>query len=218
LISPIITGKDPRTDGLYVYTSFGSAAGAGAVTGYDGYQCACETSTLGVVGKSDAEDEMVRFPWDIVKYEYRTDSHGAGKWRGAPGVIWEAINEGGDCHSIGGSWAGFHTQAPGQQGGGPTPLNQAYILRDNRKISITDPHIPVDLQAGDHLVTLTGGGAGVGNPGTRDPEAVKNDVRNELVSIKAARDIYKVIINPHNFEVDYEATLTLRTKFENKPV
>ena len=57
--------------------------------GYDGYQCVCDMGTLGVVGKTDAEEEMARFPWDINQYEFRTDSHGAGQWRGAPGIIWE---------------------------------------------------------------------------------------------------------------------------------
>ena len=211
LIAPIITGIDPRTDSLYVYSSFCSAAGTGAVAGYDGYQCACETSTLGVVGKSDAEEEMVRFPWDVVRYEFQTDSHGEGKWRGAPGVVWEAVNEGGKCRSIGGPWTGFHTQAPGQQGGGPTPLNKAYVLRGGQKIEIVKPHLPLDLEPGDHLVTLTGGGAGIGDAGDRDPEAVRQDVRNELVSLEIARDVYKVALDASSLEVDVEATAALRS-------
>ncbi len=212
LVSPIIIGNDPRTDGLYVYTTFGSAGGAGAVTGYDGYQCACDMGTLGVVGKSDAEDEMVRFPWDILRYEYQTDSHGAGKWRGAPGVVWEAVNEGRDCHNIGGPWSGFHTQGAGPQGGEPTPLNRAYILRGGKRIDIIQPHINVDLKAGDHFVTMSGGGAGVGKPEERDPEEVREDVSNELVSIEMAKNIYKVIIKPGTMEIDYEATKKLRNQ------
>ncbi len=210
LASALIVGSDPRTEGLYVYMSFCSGAGAGAVTGYDGYQCCCDIGTLGVVGKSDAEDEMVRFPWDVARYEFRTDSHGAGKWRGAPGVIWEAVNEGGDCTNIGGPMSGFSTQAPGQQGGEPAPINRAYVLRGNEKIEITHPHIPVDFKAGDHFIIMTGGGAGVGPPEDRDPEAVREDVHNELVSIEAARDIYKVVLDPNTLEIDYESTKALR--------
>jgi N-methylhydantoinase B len=210
LVAPIITGIDPRDGELYVYSSFCSAAGAGAVTGYDGYQCACETSTLGVVGKSDAEEEMMRFPWDVVRYEYRADSHGAGRWRGAPGVVWEAVNEGGPARNIGGPWNGFHTQAPGQQGGGATPLNQAYVLSAGERTDILEPHIPLTLQPGDHLVTLTGGGAGVGDPATRDPEAVRMDVINELVSLEGARRVYKVVLEPETFAIDHAATAVLR--------
>jgi len=212
LIAPLVVGHGREEDGLYVYTSFGSAAGAGAVTGYDGYQCACDMGTLGVVGKTDAEEEMVRFPWSIEKYEFRTDSHGAGKWRGAPGIIWEGINEGGECFSNGGPWSGFSTQASGPQGGGATPLNKAYILRGEKRIDITQPHQPVDLNAGDHLVLLSGGGAGVGRPEERDPEAVKSDVKNELVSLKMAREVYRVVLDPTSLEINWMETKKLRTK------
>jgi N-methylhydantoinase B len=210
LVSPLLVGHDSRTNGLYVYTSFGSAAGAGAVTGYDGYQCACDMGTLGVVGKTDAEEEMARFPWDILKYEFRTDAHGAGKWRGAPGIIWEGVNEGGECTSIGGPWSGFSTQAPGQQFGEPTPLNRAYILREGKKIEITQPHLSMELNTNDHLVTLSGGGAGVGKPENRDPKAVREDVKNELVSLEMARKVYKVVLNPDSLKIDQEATRRLR--------
>ena len=212
LVSPLVVGHDDKTGGLYVYTSFGAAAGAGAVYGYDGYQCACDMGTLGVVGKTDAEEEMARFPWDINQYEFRIDSHGAGKWRGAPGIIWEGVNEGGACSSIGGPWSGFSTQAPGQQGGEPTPLNKAYILRGSQKIDITQPHVPLELECGDHLVTLSGGGAGIGRPEDRDPEAVRVDVKNGLVSLEMAEKIYKVFFKPGTLEIEQDATRVLREK------
>jgi N-methylhydantoinase B len=209
--TPIIFGYDPRANGLYVYLTFSSSAGAGAVTGYDGYQCACAGGSLGNMTKTDAEEEMVRYPWDTLRYEFQTDLHGAGKWRGAPGIIWEAVNEAGNSISNGGSWDGFYAQAQGQQGGEPTPLNKAYIIRGNKEIPITTPHIDVKVEPGDHLVTIAGGGAGVGHPEERDPEAVREDVRNEFVSVKFARDIYKVVINPNTLQIDWESTKALRT-------
>ena len=118
-------GIDPRTNQLYVYSTFCPKAGAGAVYGYDGYQCCCDMGTLGVVSKTDAEEEMVRFPWRTTKYEFRTDSAGAGKWRGAPGISWEAVNEGADCVTIGGALSGWITQGKGQQGGHPDSFEQA---------------------------------------------------------------------------------------------
>jgi N-methylhydantoinase B len=205
-------GIDPRIDQLYAYISFCPGSGAGAVYGYDGYQCCCDMGTLGVVSKTDAEEEMVRFPWRVKKYEFSTDSQGAGKWRGAPGIWWEGINEGGDCKSIGGPNDGFHTQGPGQQGGLPTPLNKAYILHGSEKTEITRPHVIQFLKKGDTYIAMSGGGAGVGKPEERDPEAVKKDVKNELVSLKAARDLYKVVLNPKTFEVDEAATKKLRLK------
>ncbi len=196
LIAPLIIGKEQESERIYVYSSFCSAGGGGAVTGYDGYQCICDMGTLGVVGKTDAEEEMARFPWRVDQYEFRTDSHGAGRWRGAPGIVWEAVNEGGDAHLGLGSCSGFSTQAKGQHGGGDTPLNRAFVERGKETIEITEPHRGMKVKAGDHLITLTGGGAGVGRPEERDLESVRADVINELVSVDMARDVYKVVIDP----------------------
>jgi N-methylhydantoinase B len=63
---------------------------------------------------------------------------------------------------------------------------------------------------GDQLVTMTGGGAGVGNPWERDPEAVAEDVKNEIVSIERAREVYKVAIAPKSLVLDPVKTASLR--------
>jgi N-methylhydantoinase B len=203
-------GFDPRTSELYVYVSFCPDAGAGATFGNDGYQCFACGGSLGVVAKADAEEEMVRFPWRVTRYEFMKDSHGAGKWRSAPGVRWEGVNEGLDCTSNMGPCDGWHTQGEGQQGGYPSVLNKSYVLRGEERIIINEPHVVQQLRAGDIFVAKAGGGAGVGRPEERDPEAVRIDVKNELVSIEMARDIYKVVIDPETFEVYERATQKLR--------
>ena len=38
------------------------------------------------------------------------------------------------------------------------------------------------------------------------------DVKNELVSLEAARNIYKVVLNPDTLEIDNAATQSLRGK------
>jgi N-methylhydantoinase B len=211
LISPILVGKD-RQDKLYIYSTFSSCAGGGAVTGFDGYQNCCDLGTLGVVSKTDAEEEMARFPWQIRRYEFMEDSHGAGKWRGAPGIVWEAVNLGGDCTVIGGPWDGWYAPGEGVYGGMPTPLNKAHVQRGEERIDINHPHVPTELKPGDVLVTQCGGGAGVGAPEERDPDAVKRDVERELVSLKMAREVYKVVLNPETLEIDQDATGALRHK------
>jgi N-methylhydantoinase B len=169
-------------------------------------------STLGVVSKTDAEEEMVRFPWKIRRYEFLADSPGAGKWRGAPGIAWEAVNEGADCVVNGSTCMGWRIGGKGQQNGQPTPLNKAYIVHGNETIDIAKAHGIRPLKAGDVIINQSGGGAGVGRPEERDPEAVRMDVKNELVSLKAARDIYKVILNPDTLEIDQTATRLARGK------
>jgi N-methylhydantoinase B len=203
-------GIDPRTNQFYVYTTFCPKAGGGAVYGYDGYQCCCDMGTLGVVSKTDAEEEMVRFPWRTTRYEFLIDSAGAGKWRGAPGIAWEAVNEGLDCLSVGGALSGWNSQGQGQQGGHPTPLNKRYLLRGSEKTDVSNAHVPLKVKPGDIMISFSGGGAGVGHPEERDPEAVRMDVKNELVSLDAARNTYKVVIDPLTLEIDYAATQNLR--------
>ncbi len=55
------------------------------------------------------------------------------------------------------------------------------------------------------FVVLSGGGAGVGRPEERDPEAVRMDVKNELVSLEMAKNKYKIVLKPDTLEIDYEA-------------
>jgi len=204
-------GKNPMTKELYVYVTFCPCGGAGAVYGYDGYQCCCDMGALGVVSKCDVEEEMVRFPWQVIKYEFMTDSCGPGKWRGAPGIWWEGVNEGSDAQGHGGAIAGWLVQGQGQQGGFPTPHNNFYLLRGNEEIEVTYQR-HTDIRAGDVVISKSGGGAGVGSPEERDPEAVRMDVKNELVSLNAARDIYKVIIDPITLVIDYKSTQILRSR------
>jgi N-methylhydantoinase B len=54
------------------------------------------------------------------------------------------------------------------------------------------------------------GAGGFGDPLERDPAAVARDVRNEVVSVAAARADYGVIVEAHSFEVDRAGTARLR--------
>lgn len=208
-----IVGRDDSIDGSYVFTSFSPLGGAGAVHGNDGYQCACNMGTLGVVGKSDCEDEMARFPWEILRYEFNTDHHGAGKWRGSPGIVWEAMNIGGDAFNVGGAMDGFVTHGAGEAGGEDTPVNEVYhISTDGTKTKLKEPRKGLPLKRGEHFLIMSGGGAGVGNPAERDIDAVLMDVRNQLVSIERARNVYKVAIDPMTLQILKEETARLRTE------
>jgi N-methylhydantoinase B len=57
---------------------------------------------------------------------------------------------------------------------------------------------------------VSGGGAGVGPAEERDPEAVLTDVRNEFVTIRMARDVYKVAIDAEPLRINKEETERLR--------
>jgi N-methylhydantoinase B len=50
--------------------------------------------------------------------------------------------------------------------------------------------VSIEMSRGDTLIIRTPGGGGYGNPKDRNPERVREDVLNGLVSPEAAREIY----------------------------
>ena len=57
------------------------------------------------------------------------------------------------------------------------------------------------------------GGCGPGNPLSREPEAIAWDVKNDRVFILAARDKYGAVVDPETYEIDEQATQTLRESY-----
>lgn len=82
-------------------------------------------------------------------------------------------------------------------------------MRDGEQIAVLSHRIH-DVKPGDIVVCKSGGGAGVGRPEERAPEAVKIDVKNGLISLQSALDIYKVVLEPDTLEIDSAATQNLR--------
>ena len=203
--------SDPRTGERYVRTTFDYDGSAGAVWGHDGMTGPTTLNTLGSVQRGTVEEAEIRFPWRMLKLEARTDFNGAGRWRGGGGIDWRALNEGSDGRMATGSSDGDFIQAKGAQGGQPIPRSRTIILRGDERIRVK-PHRLAEVKAGDVMVKLSGGGAGVGDPWERPVEKVVTDVRREMVSIEAARLIYGVVIDPATLQADQEATKRLRAK------
>jgi len=81
---------------------------------------------------------------------------------------------------------------------------------DTRRVSL------YQLHSGDRVFDEDQGGCGVGDPLDRDIEAVKRDVRDELVSMESALSDYGVVIDPVTFVVDEKATEDLRKEMKAK--
>ena len=204
-------GHYPSTGKLYIYTVYEAEGGAGAVYGYDGYPGTGSVGSLAEIVRPNTEDVEIKYPWRIHRREFRTDSCGAGRWRGGPGFHWEAENLGGEAGMHTGAGQGETTFSHGALGGCPTPPNVCHTVRNGEWL-LTKAHRLHQVQHGDRVVKATGGGGGVGPPHERDPQAVWDDVFvNEIVSLEAAAAVYKVAINPDTHEIDEEETAALRT-------
>jgi N-methylhydantoinase B/oxoprolinase/acetone carboxylase alpha subunit len=67
-----------------------------------------------------------------------------------------------------------------------------------------------EIKKDDVLYYTLGMGGGYGSPLDREPDAVRKDVEDELVSAQAAFDVYGVVIDPDTFKLDLGATLSTR--------
>jgi N-methylhydantoinase B len=71
------------------------------------------------------------------------------------------------------------------------------------------------LKKGDTYSTYPSGGGGWGDPLDRDPELVRIDVQNEIISFKSAEKIYGVIVSRDDYQIDSDATSRLREELRS---
>jgi N-methylhydantoinase B len=127
-------------------------------------------------------------------------------------VHWVSECEGREHAFVTGGADGFLVDHHAVAGGQISPRNQQWLIRakTGQKEMVPAKRGPFFLEHGDQFIQLSRGGAGVGDPAERDPEKVRWDVLNELVSPERAQQVYKVVIAPDTFEIDQEATARLR--------
>jgi len=75
--------------------------------------------------------------------------------------------------------------------------------------------VSTTIKAGERIYHRQAGGGGWGNPLERTPAAVARDVKNDKVSLEAARKQYGVVLNGQTLKVDEKATSTLREMMRN---
>ena len=74
------------------------------------------------------------------------------------------------------------------------------------------------LEKGDTYTSYPSGGGGWGDPLDRDPEEVRKDVRNGIVTVESDESIYGVVFkDTERFEIDGKKTSGLRSERRNTP-
>ena len=74
----------------------------------------------------------------------------------------------------------------------------------------------VTLNRGDVIRVSWPGGGGWGNPFERDPALVLQDVVAELITPQRAREIYGVVVDVEQRQVDHAATTKLREQMPGR--
>jgi N-methylhydantoinase B len=220
--SPILQGKkyDRKTGerGNFFCSAFHSDGSSGAIWGFDGWDALGAPQAGGGALRAPLEIEEAEIPWRWLCSEMLQDSSGQGQFRGGMGSHVKYLNisdpatyRPGDCLVLTGNSDGEKFPPFGLLGGTSSRGNELWLIRNGERIPFHTKS-QLEVQPGDIIETFSGGGGGVGNPLDRDPDKVREDALNEYISIETAREIYKVVIDPKTFEVDYHATNKLRKK------
>jgi N-methylhydantoinase B len=212
LVVDVFYGLDTRREDAPFYVSFeywATPVSSGAAYGVDGWgawstpHCSLKMPTI--------ELTEVQYPIMYTRAEYVIDTAAPGRWRGTPAVqtvrknpagveVTHGINIQGNRHPL----QGF---AGGHSGAGNWAVIDWGGKREQRvdEVAINYLSLPGEL-----ILYQSGGGGAWGPPFERDPEAVLRDVREEFVSVEAARRDYGVVIDERTLTVDLEATRVLR--------
>jgi N-methylhydantoinase B len=209
--APATMGFNPRTGRLFGDIHFMCKGGAGATLGYDGWDHLGVISCAGGLRSPDPELHELVCPYTILEYEYLQDSAGPGKWRGGMGTAYKwRIDADNILSDNFGDGLRSETGPYGIVGGkGPEP-SRLVIRRADGSMEDPDVHKFVMLNKGDVYDIKEAGGGGYGNPYERSVDKVLDDVLDELVSLKSAREEYGVVIDSETMKVDTAATNKLR--------
>lgn len=178
----LINFQGSRRDGRVFSTLYFASGGYGALNGLDGWSTLPHPSNMAVV---PVEVWETLTHTTVERKQLRTDSGGAGRWRGGLGQEVVLRNDTGQPVTILGMGNRTVFPAKGLFGGGEGTLRV-------HAVDGTPVHAKGRIEvAPDARITVTeAGGAGFGNPKERDREAVAFDVANGFVSRAAAETVY----------------------------
>ena len=206
-------GKTGESSEPFTFSLF-QLGGAGARATKDGL------STTGFpsgVGGVPAEVIESLSPMVQHRRELRTDSGGAGKFRGGLGQATEMGRLGGLLWSLSAMADRIRFPGAGLEGGKPGACGELTVDGSTH----ARPKALVSLAPESRVQLNLPGGGGYGNPFERDPRRVLEDVVNGYVSIEAAAHEYGVAIRftgtpdqlvrlPSHYVIDEDETTQLR--------
>ena len=206
-------GTDPATGKRFVVQST-EGGGWGGRPMEDGPSASC-TICQGDVRNGPIESLEQRFPILVEQRKLRTDSAGAGQFRGGLGLDVKVRN------FVTGRWnitqTGRHRVPPwglwgGKDGGKPDRLVLRAGENDWKSVNANWYQVPAESR----VIIRSAGGGGWGDPLDRDPMRVIEDIRDGMVSAEAAREEYGVVAQLNRGEgleaiqLDHAATEALR--------
>lgn len=186
---------------------FGGWGGRPMKDGIDGVA----PMSFGSYGTIPAELLEREYPLVVDGFGYVPDTAGAGKHRGSLSIYkqWRFLQPG----KVMVRTNRLLRASDGMAGGGPGALSTNILNPGDDNLELPrKTHMHMDVKPGDRIYHVVSGSGGHGDPWEREPEKVLTDVKDEKLTIAAAREHYGVVIDPHNLSVDWEKTVALRQK------
>lgn len=152
-------------------------------------------------------------PVEITRYGFVTNSGGPGRWRGGAALMrgYRLLADEGvlimrsDRRSV---------PPYGLSGGlAGTPSWNVINPGDAQRLLPVCPMESIALTEGDEFLHIQAGAGGFGEPLERDPERVRADVVNELITVAYARDVYGVILDGE-LGIDWLASADQRKRLQ----
>jgi N-methylhydantoinase B len=205
--SIVFFGVHPKTKRRFVVQSIegGGWGGRPFEDGASGSVSVCQ----GDVRNASIEGIELKCPVVVESRGLRTDSGGAGKYRGGLGIDTLVRN------LVDGRWNFDHPKRehcpPWGIWGGKPGSHGDFLLRlpgENEFRSMEAPHYPVPIDS--EVIVRTGGGGGWGDPLERDAALVRADVIEELISRRVADEDYGVVLRD-DLTLDEVATAQRRS-------
>jgi N-methylhydantoinase B len=194
--------------GRYVLYHANAACGAGAVDGRDGFNSIGHLASLGGFVLPNIEIYEAQFPVLYGKQEFRVDTGGAGKYRGGTGVDYQVTVFGEASYSFRGEGLRY-VSSYGVHGGSAGAAGEMMIALPSGETTPA-PKYGIRHYVDAQVTAASPGGGGWGHPFDREPELVLRDVRDGVVSVSSARNVYGVALTNDARAVDRAATERLR--------
>jgi N-methylhydantoinase B len=180
-----VSGQQAEVDDFEIITF--NSGGTGARPAKDGLDGTAFPSGVRTMPVEATENVAPVIFW---KKELRPDSAGAGKTRGGFGQIMEIGAKGDAEFAVNAIFDRVANPPKGRDGGGQGAGGWVGLNDANGTVLRTKGFQVIPK--GRRLLLKLPGGGGMGDPKSRDPELVKRDVADGLITAHAARDVYGV--------------------------
>jgi len=209
---PQFAGNGPDGESPWGFMLFNNAGAGGAAKGNDGWPLWYNQAALGGMKIQPIEQLELLYPVRIERWEIDADSMGFGQWLGGPGNACAVRPLSDEMVTI--TFGDAAANPPHGAMGGEAGSGGGQYVEDEptgkRRYVSASGAFTVDHTHEVYVGVSTGGG-GWGNPHERDPEKVRIDARDGIVSRAAAAEVFGVVLSDDDDpRVDEVATAAKR--------